>query len=365
MSVNETFLIPGITPSFLDQLRKERPFELQELPHGVKVTLDCKLTLSVYYGRSSGGSALLQGTEALMAEHSGPVIRELASTDDLRESIGRMATGTTDTASISHVDRSVPTEEKTRDADPNGRQSVMIIGGDESGKGELWGPLVVAIVFASGRGVERITSYGKAQHGDFDGGKVRDSKRIKDGTPEGRRDLGATADFIRAEADHVETEIVSPGYIASQPKRSFNGVLLEAYEKCLSRASPRLTSGADLFIDDVGNSKHVRSREQFQRTARDHFGVRSLEFMSRGETKEKMIAAASIVARDLYLSRIDDLLRTLGQRVPADRPDLIAELDARKLLRARSCKRDALASYCIGNFESSFAYDWIKTSFGR
>ncbi len=233
--------------------------------------------------------------------------------------------------------------------------SNIVIGGDESGKGELWGPLVVAVVFSSGAGAERIADHPK----------VEDSKKINDKTLQGRTELASIAKFIRAEADHVEIEIVSPGYIASCPKRSLNGVLLEAYEKCLSRASSRLTTDALLYIDNVNDSRHVRSLKEFRRKCRDDFKVRSLYFLDKGEIKQKMIAAASIVARDCYLSRIEELLALLKREIPTGRPDLVQEIDAQRLRSARSCKQDVLASYCVDNFVKSFADDWIKTSFGR
>ena len=100
----------------------------------------------------------------------------------------------------------------------------MIIGGDETGKGEYWGPLVVAVACASEIGAEAIAG----------NSNVKDSKKLaKDRSPSGRDRLRKTSEFIRQHASRVEVEVVKPGYIADHPPRSLNGILLEAFENCI------------------------------------------------------------------------------------------------------------------------------------
>ena len=138
---------------------------------------------------------------------------------------------------------------------------------------------------------------------------------------------------------------------------------MEAFENCLSRLSPELTRGAEVYLDNVKDSKEVRSIKEVREKAKREFGVRSLDFLEKGETKQKMIAAASIVARDEYLSQMDFLKDELKRRIPDDKPILIEEIS--RLHRARRAEDSPLARYCIEEIGKGFAYEWIKTSFGR
>lgn len=170
------------------------------------------------------------------------------------------------------------------------------IGVDESGKGDFFGPLVTAGVYADEAGIEALVEAG-----------VRDSKTV---TSDKR--VAELAEMIAA-VPGVRAEVIaiSPArYNELQQKmRTVNELLGWAHAKVIENmlgrvACPRAVS------------------DQFARTEwtiRKHLGPRGraivLEQRHKAES-DPVVAAASIIARDRFVKSLQAIGRDFGENIP-------------------------------------------------
>jgi ribonuclease HIII len=167
------------------------------------------------------------------------------------------------------------------------------LGIDEAGKGDYFGPLVVAGV--------RITGSAKARALQEMG--VRDSKEI--GAPGVR---GMPERIIKILGpENVRIVSLSPGEYEVRREAAGN----------VNRLLGELDAG---IIGELANEVEVVVVDEFARSARDHLepfvpgGVR-LEVRPRAED-DAAVAAASIVARARQLEEIEHLSERVGFRLP-------------------------------------------------
>jgi ribonuclease HIII len=172
------------------------------------------------------------------------------------------------------------------------------IGTDESGKGDYFGPMIVAGVMVDEALKPRLDALG-----------IRDSKQLSDARC---RDLAAR---IRKICVRRYYEVVLPperynelyGAFAGEGK-NLNHLLAWAH----ARAIESLLDYADCpraVADQFGNEQYIRSRLMKK--------GRTLQLIQlhRGE-RYLAVAAASILARDRFLEYLDRLSRTYGIALP-------------------------------------------------
>jgi ribonuclease HIII len=167
------------------------------------------------------------------------------------------------------------------------------LGIDEAGKGDYFGPLVVAGV--------RITSSAKAKELQKMG--VRDSKDIR------ASGIGSISERILETVGPENVRVVSLSPDEYEARRDAAGNV--------NRLLGELDAG---IISELANEVGIVVVDEFARSARDHLepfvprGVK-LEVRPRAED-DAAVAAASIMARARQLQEIEDLSERVGFRLP-------------------------------------------------
>src|SRR5437667_12634 len=163
------------------------------------------------------------------------------------------------------------------------------IGTDESGKGDYFGPLVVAGVYVPDGGREVLAALG-----------VRDSKTLSDGQAER---------LSRAVREAYPTAVVAIGperYNALYAKvGNLNRLLAWAHARVIENLLERIPECREAISDQFGDAR-VLERALLERGRRI-----SLTQRPRAES-DPVVAAASIVARAEFLRRLDALSTRFG-----------------------------------------------------
>lgn len=168
----------------------------------------------------------------------------------------------------------------------------LIIGIDESGKGDFFGPLVIA-GFLSGR----------KDSGRLAALDVRDSKKISDGV------VVTLAARLRDEFPHFVLVITPTEYNRRYEKiKNLNILLAEGHAEVISQMVGR--HKADLAISDkFGKAERLESAMAARKC------TITLKQMVRGEAVPQ-VAAASIIARAGFIEE----MKRLGERFGVDLP---------------------------------------------
>jgi len=171
-------------------------------------------------------------------------------------------------------------------------QSRRVVGVDESGKGDFFGPLVVAAVLAPDSDLEELQELG-----------VRDGKQITN------KRVMALDEMLRDRYPHAVT-IVSPAdynRLYAQIK-NLNKLLAQCHAEVISQL-------CDSYPVDQAISDKFGKPELIE----DELSARSctvpLRQIVRGE-RFVQVAAASIVARAAFLQAMGDLATEYGVEIP-------------------------------------------------
>jgi ribonuclease HIII len=201
------------------------------------------------------------------------------------------------------------------------------VGSDESGKGDFFGPLVIAAVAVDTTSWRVLETLG-----------VQDSKRLTDAR------IAPLAAQIRDAAPHEVITIMPARY--NELWRTFGSVnrLLgwahaRAIENVLERAPQATAAVADQFGDESIIRKALFERG---RTV-------TLVQMHRAES-DPAVAAASVLARAEFVRRLDGLSRDAGVRLPKGASAAVDTV-ARALVRSRGA--DVLSSLAKVHFKNT------------
>ncbi len=167
------------------------------------------------------------------------------------------------------------------------------VGSDESGKGDYFGPLVVAAVALTADNWRVLEALG-----------VQDSKNLSDGRAR------ALAEEIRAAFTH-EVIVVSPKRYNElrADMRTVNRLLAWAHARAIENVVERAPDATAAVADQFGDESLIR--EALFRRGR----TLRLVQMPRAEC-DPAVAAASILARAEFLRQLDALGRRAGVRLP-------------------------------------------------
>lgn len=166
------------------------------------------------------------------------------------------------------------------------------IGIDESGKGDFFGPLCIAGVYADKAGVEKLLELG-----------VQDSKRMND------RAIEKMARQIRDHFDHHSVRINPAKYNELYEKFGNLNHLLAWGHSAAIEALVQSTGCKSVIIDQFANERVVLN-------AIERKGLQiDLTQRHRGE-EDPVVAAASILARDLFVSSLTKLEKEFDCELP-------------------------------------------------
>jgi len=164
------------------------------------------------------------------------------------------------------------------DSAPPAATDGAVIGSDEVGKGDYFGPLVVCAVRLEPGQSEEITRAG-----------VRDSKTLTDG--ECIRLGGALRARYAVAVERLDPRDYNRVYLPGK----LNELLADLHAKALSRLA---TPGVRVVVDKFANEKLLEKRLK-------GLGIR-LEQRTRAES-EPAVAAASVIAREEFLVALKEL----------------------------------------------------------
>ena len=154
-----------------------------------------------------------------------------------------------------------------------------LIGADEAGKGDYFGPLVAAAVLLPPEKRDDVAALG-----------VVDSKRLSDAT------VARIAPVLEANLEHAVEVLDPPAYNATWSRlKNVNEVLGDLHAKAIGRlARPGLAVLIDRFAAESVMARRL-----------EPLGV-ELAQATRAE-RELAVAAASVLARNTFVERIDAL----------------------------------------------------------
>lgn len=166
---------------------------------------------------------------------------------------------------------------KSKSSNPTGDTFIPHIGIDESGKGDYFGPLCVAGVYADAESIERLKSLG-----------VRDSKTFTDAA------ILKLAKAIRTTCVHHIVKINPQKYNELYDQfKNLNSLLAWGHATVIEHLVGR-TECLDIVVDQFANEKVVL-------TALKRKSLK-LNVMQRHRAEEDLVvAAASILARETFL----------------------------------------------------------------
>jgi ribonuclease HIII len=190
------------------------------------------------------------------------------------------------------------------------------LGSDESGKGDYFGPLVVAAVFVAPEQESALRSAG-----------VRDSKLLDD---EAARRIAAEVRRLcsgRCAEEELQPEAYNARYAALRARgENLNHLLADLHVRAIAAVLERLPAGASPLViaDQFADERLVRTRLLVLAAARRQPAPRLVQ-APRAEANVA-VAAASILARDRFLATLANLGEARGVALPkgGSKPEIIA-----------------------------------------
>ena len=203
------------------------------------------------------------------------------------------------------------------------------IGVDESGKGDFFGPLVVAGVYVNEAAAKNLMEIG-----------VRDSKLIK-----GDARIAEIGKQIRATPGCM-FDVVAIGpeaYNRLHAKmRTVNDILGWGHARVIENLLARVSCGK--AISDQFGNKNIIKRALMERG-------KKIELVQRHKAESDLaVAAASIIARDGFVHRLGALGKEFGVKLPKGASEAVVEV-ARELVGKHG--RDALARVAKMHFRTA------------
>lgn len=170
--------------------------------------------------------------------------------------------------------------------------NVPHIGIDESGKGDFFGPLCIAGVYADSHGIAKLEALG-----------VKDSKSLKDAT------ILKLAKSIRATCDHHIVKINPCKYNELYLQfKNLNTLLAWGHATVIEQLVAK-TKCRNVTVDQFANERVVL-------TALKRKGL-ELNLLQRHRAEEDVVvAAASILARETFLLGLEQLEKEFSLKLP-------------------------------------------------
>jgi len=197
----------------------------------------------------------------------------------------------------------------TGKAQPPSGGALGWIGIDESGKGDYFGPLVIAAVHVTPRAAA-----------DLEALNVRDSKKISDGM------IKKLAVDIRVLCKHSIVAIGPERYNELYKKiRNLNRLLAWGHGKVLENLLEQVPNCELAIADQFGDERLILNALQEK--------GRKIRLVQRHKGEEDIaVAAASIVARDEFVHRLGRLSSEFGIPLPKGASQAV-ELAAKSVVR--------------------------------
>lgn len=284
--------------------RKETP------PHAVFCARYHGTTITIY----QSGKVLFQGAHAT---------EEAARWQE--------AAPTTKTATATSPTASAATPQSAASALPANFHQWAIIGSDEAGTGSYFGALTVCAAFASREQLAWMRELG-----------VKDSKQFSDAQ------IAQLAETLRNTLPHVLLVVSPPKYNDIQPTMSQAKMKAILHNHAIAKLLQQLgaTEPEAILIDQF-----EPPRTYFKHIADEPQRIRDrVYFATKGEQHHLAVAAASIIARDAFVTSLATLSKQAGCTLPSGAGANVDQVAA-KLLRQHGDQ--ALRQYAKYHFANT------------
>jgi len=176
------------------------------------------------------------------------------------------------------------------------------IGVDESGKGDFFGPLCIAGLYADEKGIKELISL-----------NIRDSKKISD------KSILDLANILKAKFKIAVVRIFPQKYNELYLKfKNLNQLLAWGHTTVISELVEK-TSCKNVIIDQFANKSVVASAVK-----RKDLSIH-LEQRTKAE-EDPVVAAASIIARAAFLKGLEELSSEYEQKLPKGASSFVIDI---------------------------------------
>ena len=213
---------------------------------------------------------------------------------------------------------------------PDGFEHWSVIGSDEVGKGDFFGPLVVVAAFVSRDQIELVKELG-----------VKDSKLLSD------QEIRRIARDLHVTIPYQKATLHNGTYNRMQQTMTQGKMTAIAHNAALSALLTKLETRPDAILIDqfAEEATYYRHLQQEQAIVRD-----DVYFSTKAEGMHVAVAAASILARAFFLKEMDRLSERVGITLPKGAGAKVDQVAAR-ILRERGA--DALREVTKAHFANT------------
>ncbi|RDB33495.1 ribonuclease HIII [Exiguobacterium sp. RIT594] len=212
---------------------------------------------------------------------------------------------------------------------PEGFANWSVVGSDEVGKGDFFGPLVVVAAYVDSTKIKLVRELG-----------VRDSKNVSD--PEIRtiaRDLHAVIPYEyrilhNPDYNQMQRTMTQGKMTALLHNAALNGLLAQLEEPPQAILIDQFAEKATYYKHLSGETKQVKD---------------NVYFSTKAEGLHVAVAAASILARAIFLKEMDKLSRQTGIEIP----------------KGAGAKVDQVAASLLLKYGPERLHEWTKYHFAN
>lgn len=218
---------------------------------------------------------------------------------------------------------------------PSNLANLSVIGSDETGTGDFFGPVTVAACYVPASKIELIKELG-----------VKDSKLLTDSLMrEIAPDLQATLIYSVLTLDNIKyNEIQAQGNSQGKIKAMLHNQAIKLVLKKMAHEKP-----THILIDQFAQrNTYYNYLKDEQEIVREN-----VLFATKAEGLHVAVAAASIIARVAFLEKMDELSSSVGVELPKGAGSKVDEVAARVLLKNGECTLKDLTKWHFANAEKA------------
>ncbi|WP_214823144.1 ribonuclease HIII [Exiguobacterium sp. s28] len=223
---------------------------------------------------------------------------------------------------------------------PEGFSDWSVIGSDEVGKGDYFGPLVVVAAYVPKEKIDLVKELG-----------VKDSKLLSD------TEIVRIAKDLHVTITYQKATLHNPAYNKMQRTMTQGKMTAIAHNAALSALLQKLDATPDAILIDQFAEKnvyynHLRSEKAVVKD--------DVYFSTKAEGLHVAVAAASILARALFLKEMDKLSATLGVTLPKGAGAKVDQVAAELIIRYGQERLNEVAKVHFANTKKAIRLSELK-----
>ncbi|WP_438319136.1 ribonuclease HIII [Sporosarcina sp. FA9] len=234
--------------------------------------------------------------------------------------------------------KALPDKVQTKgDILPENFAAYSVIGSDETGTGDFFGPVTVAACFVRANQIDLIKELG-----------VKDSKQLNDDLMRKiAPDLQATLIYsVLTLKNDKYNNVQEKGWSQGKIKALLHNQALKHVLTKMDNEKPDYIL-IDQFAERGIYYNHIKEEQEIIRE--------NVLFSTKAEGLHVAVAAASIIARVAFLEEMDNLSKTAGMTLPKGAGAKVDEIAARILLKDGEAKLKSLTKWHFANAKKAQA----------